>query len=185
MKRRKHLEWFALAVTVALLLLAGPASASGGVIHYWGNEVTEPQLPPHEPVVTPLPGGRWQYDGLLGATCYMADEDVAMDLISGCWSFVYSAIEEPSGVMKCWGKVAASPRFAVGGDEGWWEGTFHGVLVPNDDGTYDATVNGMNEGHGTLAGWSMKHQEKWRADAEDAYTFSGHFKPPQGWVPEQ
>ena len=189
MKTRTHLAWFSLAVITALLLLAGPASAQGEVIQYWGDEkVNLPAPAGPDPVVTTLEDGRILTDGILSDACYVADEDVATDLISGCWSFVYSAIREPSGVMQVWGTATqVLDYFGKGCDEeggGGWLGTFHGVLSANGD----ALVDGNNEGCGALEGWRMEHHEEWEGLDPDtgvyaSRTFSGLFKPPGAMLP--
>lgn len=177
MKRPKHIVSIALLLIAASLLITGSASAKGGVIHYWGDQIED--LGSQIPDPTPLPGGRLLIEGWLDGSRYTADPGVTTDLISGDWYFEVSAIIQPSGVMKAWGSgVSYLDEFeGKGCDEGGggWLGTFHGTLVPNDAGTYEAVVNGRNEGCGLLEGWSMKHQEVWYADG--SRSFSGHFTP--------
>jgi hypothetical protein len=188
MNRPKHIVSMILLLIAGFLLVKGSASAKGGVIHYWGDDKVELSvsrdgltslpyipLPPH-----PLPGGRGLIEGWLAGSRYTADPGVTTDLISGNWYFTVNAIIQPSGVMKAWGSgVSYLDEFGGKGceeeDGGGWVGTFHGTLVPNGAGAYDAVINGNNTGCGELQGWTMKHQEVWYADGRR--TFSGHFKP--------
>jgi len=177
MKRQKRTVSIALLLLAAFLMITGSASAQGRVIHYWGDQVEN--LGATIPPPVPLPGGRFLTEGWLSHARYTADPEVALDLITGDWHFEIGAIRQPSGVMKAWGSgVSYLDEFGgLGCDEGGggWLGTFHGTLVPNDQGTYTAVINGSNVGCGKLEGWTMKHQEIWYADGSKY--FSGHFTP--------
>jgi len=126
------------------------------------------ESPPFDfPTPTPLPGDRLLFEGIQSSQCYTADSEVAMDLISGCWSFEFDAILEPSGVFLFSGTAtSADLTYWEGEDPGGWVGPFHATFLP--DGKFNGS--GKNEGWGELEGWRMKHQE------DEFGNFFGHFK---------